>query len=61
MKKIIVAWLAGMALILPLLTARAQEPGDAILGVWHTTGSRGDIRNLQKGQSGIFRTGIVHR
>jgi uncharacterized protein (DUF2147 family) len=48
MKKIIVAWLAGIALILSLHPARAQEPEDAILGVWHTTGSRGDIRIFKR-------------
>jgi len=49
MKKIILAMLAGLALILSPTIARAQD-ADAIIGVWHTTPGTdsGDIRIFKR-------------
>ncbi|HEX3797314.1 MAG TPA: DUF2147 domain-containing protein [Verrucomicrobiae bacterium] len=50
MNKIIAAWLIGLALILPQFGARSEEasPGDEIIGVWHTTGDRGDVKIFKR-------------
>ena len=50
MKKIIVAWLGCLALILSVARPRKRRSRrDVIVGVWHTTGKRGDVRIFKRG------------
>ncbi len=49
MKQFIVVWLALLGLVLPQPSARA-EGGDAILGIWHTTDDKSQVKIFKREQ-----------
>jgi uncharacterized protein (DUF2147 family) len=48
MKRFALALLACLPLVLPALTARADDGGDAILGTWHTTDDKSQVKIFQR-------------
>ena len=48
MKKFILACTVALSLVFPQLSARADDPGDAVLGVWHTTDDKSQVKIFKR-------------